>query len=250
MPKIVLIGAGSAMFTRGLMADLIQAPDLGPWEVGLVDVDPGALETAEGLCRRMVAARQAAAARRAEIRLSASLDRRDLLGGADVVVTTIGVGGRRAWEADVFIPRRFGVYQPVGDSVMPGGTSRALRMIPAMVDIAKDVQDLAPDALFFNYANPMSAICRAVRKATGAEQLAFFAAIAPIVYADTIDMSKAWMQSRYDKGEQDDGDYINCPMTREEYDAFCDALLEAETGDIPGACISARENVNVLANEL
>ena len=161
MPKIVLIGAGSAMFTRGLMADLIQAPDLGPWEVGLVDVDPGALGTAEGLCRRM------AAARRAEIRLSASLDRRDLLAGADVVVTTIGVGGRRAWEADVFIPRRFGIYQPVGDTVMPGGISRAMRMIPALVEIARDVAELCPDALFVNYSNPMTANCWAIRQATG-----------------------------------------------------------------------------------
>jgi len=161
MPKIVLIGAGSAMFTRGLMADLIQAPDLGPWEVGLVDVDPVALETAEGLCRRMIEVRQA------QISLRASLDRRNLLPGADVVVTTIGVGGRRAWEADVLIPRRYGVYQPVGDSVMPGGISRAMRMIPALVAIARDVADLCPGALFVNYSNPMTANCWAIRQATG-----------------------------------------------------------------------------------
>jgi alpha-galactosidase len=84
-----------------------------------------------------------------------------------VVVTTIGVGGRRAWEADVFIPRKYGIYQPVGDTAMPGGISRALRMIPAMIDIARDIGQLAPDALFFNYSNPMTANCWAVRKATG-----------------------------------------------------------------------------------
>jgi alpha-galactosidase len=159
--KIVLVGAGSAMFTQGLLADLILSPDLGPWELGLVDVDPQALETAEGLSRRMVESKEA------EIAVSASTDRRDILPGADVVVTTIGVGGRRAWEADVFIPRKYGIYQPVGDSVMSGGVSRAMRMIPALVDVARDVKALCPNALFINYSNPMTANCWAIRTATG-----------------------------------------------------------------------------------
>ncbi|NLD72006.1 MAG: alpha-glucosidase/alpha-galactosidase, partial [Chloroflexi bacterium] len=131
--RIVLIGAGSAVFTRGLVADLILSPELGPWEIRLVDIDPEALAVAEGLSRRMVAARGA------NVRVEASTDRRDLLPGADLVVTTIGVGGRRAWEADVTVPRRYGIYQPVGDTVMPGGISRAMRMIPALVDIARDI---------------------------------------------------------------------------------------------------------------
>ena len=159
--KIVLIGAGSAMFTQGLVADMILSSDLGPWELGLVDIDPQALETAEGLSRRMVEARGA------DIVISSSTDRCDILPGADVVVMTVGVGGRRAWEADVFIPRKYGIYQPVGDSVMPGGISRAMRMIPALVDIARDVKALCPGALFINYSNPMTANCWAIRKATG-----------------------------------------------------------------------------------
>ncbi|MHB0999067.1 MAG: family 4 glycosyl hydrolase [Armatimonadota bacterium] len=158
--KIVLIGAGSAMFTRGLVADLIQRNQ--KMELGLVDIDPDALNVAEKLACKMIQAKQS------PIELSASTDRRDLLTGATAVICTIGVGGRRAWEQDVFIPRKYGIYQPVGDTAMPGGSSRALRMIPAMVDIAKDILDLAPDALFFNYGNPMSCVCRAVRKATGA----------------------------------------------------------------------------------
>jgi alpha-galactosidase len=159
--KIVLIGAGSAMFTQGLVADLILAPDLGPWELGLVDIDPSALAVAEGLSRRMIEARDG------KISLRASTDRRDLLPGADIVVTTVGVGGRRAWELDVFIPRKYGVYQPVGDTVMPGGISRAMRMIPALVDIAHDAASLCPQALFINYSNPMTANCWAIRQATG-----------------------------------------------------------------------------------
>ena len=158
--KIVLVGAGSAMFTRGLVADLITKR----WDMdlALVDTDPAALAVAEGLVKKMIAAREA------PIRLAAACDRRVVLRGATAVITTIGVGGRRAWEQDVFIPRKYGIYQPVGDSVMPGGTSRALRMIPPMVAIAEDLLDLAPNALFFNYGNPMACVCRAVRKATGA----------------------------------------------------------------------------------
>lgn len=158
---LVLVGAGSAMFTRGLVADLLRHG----WEaeLRLVDINPEALEVAEQLTAKMIQAK------RAPVRLSASTDRRDVLRGATAVICTVGVGGRRAWEQDVFIPRKYSIYQPVGDTCAPGGTSRALRMIPAMVAIAEDVLDLAPEALFFNYSNPMSAVCRGIRKATGAE---------------------------------------------------------------------------------
>lgn len=159
--KIVLIGAGSAVFTQGLLADLILSGE--SWQVGLVDIDPDALEVARRLSELMIQAREA------DITLEASTDRCDVLPGADVVVTTIGVGGRRAWELDVLIPRKYGIYQPVGDTVMPGGISRAMRMVPAMVEIAGDVLRLCPQARFFNYANPMTANCWAVRKATGAD---------------------------------------------------------------------------------
>jgi alpha-galactosidase len=161
--KMVLIGSGSAMFTGALVTAVVKQG----WEceLGLVDINPEALAVAEGLTRKVIASRKAA------VKVSASTDRREVLKEATVVVTTVAVGGRRAWEQDVQIPRRYGIYQPVGDSVMPGGTSRCLRMIPPMVAIANDVLDLAPQALFFNYANPMTAICRAVRKATGANMV-------------------------------------------------------------------------------
>jgi len=159
--KVVLIGAGSAMFTRGLLADMIRQNWEG--ELALVDIDSEALETAKKLSDKIVKGKGS------PLKITATTNRRNALKDATVVICTIAVGGRRAWETDVFIPRKYGIYQPVGDSVMPGGTSRALRMIPAMVAIAKDVMELSPKALFFNYANPMSCICRAVRKATGAE---------------------------------------------------------------------------------
>lgn len=158
--RIVLIGAGSAVFTRGLVSNLLHSKLEA--DLALVDISEEALEVAEKLTQKMIEARNA------DVRLSTSTDRRDVLKGASVVICTVGVGGRRAWERDVLIPRKYGIYQAVGDTVMPGGASRALRMIPAMVDIAKDVLDLAPSALFFNYGNPMGPNCRAIWKATGA----------------------------------------------------------------------------------
>lgn len=158
--RIVLIGAGSASFTVGLLADMIARN--ARIDLSLVDIDASALRVATQLATRMITARNA------PITLRAAQDRREVLPGATVVICTVGVGGRRAWEQDVFVPRRYGINMPVGDTVGPGGSSRALRMIPAMVAIAQDVLTLAPDALFFNYSNPMAPICRAIRKATGA----------------------------------------------------------------------------------
>ena len=157
--KIVIIGAGSVVFTQGLVADMILAG--GAWDVHLVDTDAENLAVAHGVVERMIAMKQA------PVTLTATMDRRNSLPGADVVVCTFGVGGRRGWEQDVFIPRRFGIFQPVGDSILPGGLSRALRHVPLGVAIAQDVADLCPDALLVSYANPMTAIVRGMRKATG-----------------------------------------------------------------------------------
>jgi len=160
--KIVIIGAGSAMFTQGLVMDLLKKKPGGhEWKLALCDIDPDILNIVSRMVRKMLDAKESS------FELEWSVDRKDLLPGADYVVTTIGVGGRRAWEQDVFIPRKYGVFQPVGDTAMPGGISRAMRMVPAMIDIVRDVQQLCPKARFFNYSNPMAVICRAVRKVTG-----------------------------------------------------------------------------------
>ncbi len=158
--KVVLIGAGSTVFTQRLVADIILAGEADAWELALVDIDPVTLEAVHLLVGKMLAAKEAA------IPVSATTDRREALPGADVVVTTIAVGGRPGWQRDIEIPRRHGIWQPVGDTVLPGGISRAMRMIPPMLDIARDVQSLAPKAWLLNYGNPMTAICRAIRRET------------------------------------------------------------------------------------
>ena len=158
--KIVLVGAGSAVFTKGLLLDILERRE-ERWHVALVDTDPRVLEIIRCVCRKMIEQKGS------DTLLSASTDRCQVFPEADYVVSTIGVGGRRAWEQDVFIPRKYGIYQPVGDTVGPGGISRAMRMIPQLIDIANDVKKLCPDAVFINYANPMTMNCMAVRRVTG-----------------------------------------------------------------------------------
>jgi alpha-galactosidase len=159
--NLVLIGAGSVKFLLGLVHNLIA--DGGEWELRLVDINPESLEIAGLLARRLVETCGA------PITVCATQERRDVLPGADAVVGTVGVGSRRAWEQDVFVSRRFGLYFPVGDTHGPPGISRALRTIPPMVEIANDVAALCPDAVFINYANPLTAVCRAIHKATPAQ---------------------------------------------------------------------------------
>src|SRR5690348_7171818 len=102
--KIVLIGAGSSMFTQGLIADFIMNKEIGCWEIGLVDLNRDVLDAITLLARKMVEKKQA------DILITSSVDRRELLPDANVVVTTIAVGGRRAWELDIRIPRNYGIY--------------------------------------------------------------------------------------------------------------------------------------------
>lgn len=159
--KLVLIGAGSTVFTQRLVADIILAGEADKWELALVDIDPVTLDAVEKLVRKMLEAKKA------DIPVTATTERREVLKGADFVSTTIAVGGRKGWQRDIEIPRKHGIFQPVGDTAMPGGISRAMRMVPPMLAIARDVAELCPDAYFFNYSNPMTAICRAIRRETG-----------------------------------------------------------------------------------
>ena len=110
-----------------------------------------------------------------------------------------------------------------------------LKAHPLISTSYEEVTDLPSSGHWIIATGPLTsaALAQSIRKATGAEALAFFDAIAPIVYADSIDMDVAWMQSRYDKGETEDEQkaYINCPMTKPEYEGFIDALLAAEKAE-------------------
>jgi alpha-galactosidase len=161
MPKITLIGAGSAVFTRALCSDILLSPVLERSTISLMDIDADRLEQARALVQALVDGRGLAAT------VEATTDRREAVRGADYVVTTFQQGGLEAYALDIEIPRRFGVEQCVGDTLGPGGVFRSLRTIPVLLDLCDEMDELAPDALLLNYVNPMAANCWAVAAATG-----------------------------------------------------------------------------------
>lgn len=158
--SLVLVGAGSTVFTPGLLDDLASSRVFDEWTVHLVDLDADAAETMARLGRRI------ANRRGSGMRVEAHTDRREALPGARFVTTTIAVGGATGWRHDLDVPARYGIAQTVGDSVGPGGVLRALRHVPELVAIAQDVAELAPGAWLVNYSNPLTANVRAITSRT------------------------------------------------------------------------------------
>ncbi|MBM3237101.1 hypothetical protein FJZ31_12485 [Candidatus Poribacteria bacterium] len=158
MSKIVIMGAGSIVFSRGLIANIILTEELQGSTVALCDIDAEALDLITQLAKSM--ARHAGA----DVNIESSTDRRELLPNADYVIQTIAIGGKSAWEKDLDIPKKYGIIQPVGDSVGPGGISRAFRLLPVVVDICRDMEKLCPDAWLLNYSNPNSCVVTAAHQ--------------------------------------------------------------------------------------
>jgi len=161
MPKITLIGAGSVVFTRNLCSDILLTPVLQESTIALMDIDPARLAQARDLVQALVDQRGLKA------QVVATTERREAVQDADYVITTFQQGGLDAYALDIEFPQRYGVEQCVGDTLGPGGVFRALRTIPVLIDLCRDLDDLAPDALLINYVNPMAANCWAVDVATG-----------------------------------------------------------------------------------
>ena len=166
MTKIAFVGAGSFGFTRKLARDILTFPLLRDSTLALMDINPERLDFAYRAVRRLVDESQAPA------RVVATLDRREALGGADAVLVTILAGAVDVWKHDILIPERYGVDICVGDTRGPSGIFRALRTIPVMLDICRDMEEVCPDAYMLNYTNPMAMLCRAMQreskiKATG-----------------------------------------------------------------------------------
>lgn len=160
MPKIVLIGAGSVVFAQKLITDIITFPALRKSTIALVDIDEERLELITRLTERLKEQEDLPLA------IEATTQRRKVLQGANYVINMIQVGGLDAYRLDVAIPRKYGIDQTVGDTLGPGGVFRALRTIPVLLDICRDVEELCPDALLINYTNPMAILCWAMNRAT------------------------------------------------------------------------------------
>ncbi len=158
MPKIAFIGAGSFGFTRTLVKDILTFPLLQDAELALMDIDAERLDYSTRAVQRIVDEGKYPA------KVTATMDRREALDGADAVLITILAGGVDVWRYDIEIPMKFGVDTNVGDTRGPSGIFRALRTIPVMVSIIKDMEELCPKAIMLNYTNPMAMLCRAMQR--------------------------------------------------------------------------------------
>ena len=149
MVRIVFIGAGSVVFTRQLVVDLLSYPDLPHLELVLHDEDEERLRVAADTARQI--------ARRLDraVTLTATLDRRAALADAAFAINMIQVGGIEATRTDLEVPARHGLRQTIGDTIGVGGVFRALRTFPVLSAIAADMRDLCPAAVLLNYTNPM-----------------------------------------------------------------------------------------------
>lgn len=151
-PRVAILGAGSTVFARQLMGDLLCTPGLEAGTFALVDVDGERLELARRIAEKLVEVSGR------DWRVEASVDRREVLPGCDYVISLIEVAGLRNVAPDYEIPLKYGVDQCIGDTIGPGGIFKMLRTGPAWLDILADVERLCPGALVMNYTNPMSAL--------------------------------------------------------------------------------------------
>jgi len=158
--KIAFIGGGSVQWTPKLATDLALNETLAGADLVLHDIDADALESLKRACERIVEQVDG------NLNLTITTDRAEALRDADFVILCIGIGGLAAMRNDLEIPERYGIYQAVGDTVGPGGLARGLRHVPFAVQVARDMEELCPDAWMLNLTNPMTTICRGMTRAT------------------------------------------------------------------------------------
>lgn len=160
MTKITFIGAGSFGFTRKLVKDVLTFPRLEDAHICLMDIDAERLDFANRAINRIVQEGEYPAT------VEATMDRETALDGADYVIVTILASPLDVWRNDIEIPKKYGVDINVGDTRGVSGIFRFLRTMPPMLDIARDMERLCPNALMLNYTNPMAMLCRTMQRET------------------------------------------------------------------------------------
>ncbi|WP_077623273.1 alpha-glucosidase/alpha-galactosidase [Sediminibacillus massiliensis] len=160
MAKITIIGAGSVVFAKRLVSDILRFPALEETKFALHDIDPVRLQTAEKMVQTIIRENGNKAA------VSASDNRREALQDANYVINLIQVGMHESTLIDFEIPKKYGLKQTIADTLGVGGVFRALRTIPVVLDMCRDMEDVCPDALLLNYTNPMAMLMLAIQKQT------------------------------------------------------------------------------------
>ncbi|MHB8625820.1 MAG: alpha-galactosidase [Aggregatilineales bacterium] len=161
MPKIVFIGAGSTVFAKNLLGDILSFPEFGDATIALHDIDPTRLQTSE------IVAHRVAETLHAKPTITATTDRREALDGADYAISMIQVAGYKPGTVvDFEIPKKYGLRQTIADTLGIGGIMRGLRTIPVLLDMCHDMEALCPDVTFLQYVNPMAMNCWAISRAS------------------------------------------------------------------------------------
>lgn len=156
MRRVAIIGAGSIVFCKTLILDIMATETLEETEFVLMAPTTSKTSFVKKYIDRVIAHNNLKA------RVSVTTDRREALEGANYVIASFQIGGLTAFELDYKIPLKYGVDQCIGDTLGPGGVFRALRSIPVILDLAKDMEELCPKAILLNYVNPMAMICWAL----------------------------------------------------------------------------------------
>ncbi len=161
MAKITFIGAGSTVFARHLLGDILSYPELADATISLHDIDEARLNTTAIVAERI------AKTLGAHPTIEATLDRREALDGADYAISMFQVAGYKPGTViDFEIPKKYGLRQTIADTLGIGGIMRALRTIPVFLDVCSDMAELCPDVTFLNYVNPMAMITTAINRAS------------------------------------------------------------------------------------
>jgi alpha-galactosidase len=161
MRRITLIGAGSTVFAKNLLGDILSFPELAGSTIILHDIDEERLRTSE------IVTHKVAQTLDVHPTIEATTNRRAALDGADCAINMIQVGGYEpATVVDFEVPRKYGLRQTIGDTVGIGGIMRGLRTIPVLLDMCRDMEELCPDVTFLNYVNPMAINCWAISRAS------------------------------------------------------------------------------------
>jgi alpha-galactosidase len=159
--KITFIGAGSTVFAKNLLGDILSFPEFADSTISLMDINPDRLRTSE------IVAHKVADFFGAKPKIEATLDRRQALDGAEYAISMFQVGGYKPGTViDFEIPKKYGIRQTIADTLGIGGIMRGLRTIPVFLDICKNMEELCPDVMFLQYVNPMAMNTWAINRAS------------------------------------------------------------------------------------
>jgi alpha-galactosidase len=190
--KLVAIGIGSVIFGIDLLRDVFRTPELRGTELWLVDIDPAALRRMTRLAERLEAATGW------DIAVRSSTERLDALADADFVVISAAVDRLATWRTDHELALRHGFASVLSENGGPGGLSHTLRAVPLVLEIARDIERLAPDALVFNYTNPENRVCLGLRRHTAVRAIGLCHSVAGAIddAARLLDRPRAYLDAR------------------------------------------------------